>query len=252
LPTLTIRTLGALEIVFQGEVVARAEDLSRSLRNLLALLMTSPQMRISKDEIQLALWPESTPEKARSSFDSLLLRLRKTMDAFLHPFAIGDYLSLQRGILCLDNCRIDVVEFQLAARRGLELLKRKNAEAAREAFAEALDLWEGTFVPGASEVERLHEFKDGLERLYVEVVLAWSQLLMADSAYEEAVQVLLQALPYDRVNDDLVRALHASYVATNNPAKAGEVLRQYQAALWRSGFSSKEIQEIVSGITAPG
>jgi len=251
-PTLTIRTLGVLEIVFNGQVVARAEDLSRSLRNLLALLMTSPQMRISKDEIQLALWPESTPEKARSSFDSLLLRLRKTMDAFLRPFTVGDYLCLQRGILCLDNCRIDVVEFQLAARRGLELMKRKNAEAARNSFAEALDLWAGSFVPGVSEVERLHEFKDSLERLYVETVLAWSQMLLDEEAYEEAVQVLLQALPYDRVNDDLVRALYGSYVATNNPAKAGEVLRQYQTALWRSGFSSKEIQEIVLNITTPG
>jgi len=252
MPTLTIRTLGVLEIVFQGQVVARAEDMSRSLRNLLALLMTSPQLRISKDEIQLALWPESTPEKARSSFDSLLLRLRKTMDGFLRPFAVGDYLSLQRGILYLENCWIDVVEFQLAARRGLELMKRKTPEAAREAFVEALDLWSGTFVPGASEIERLHEFKDNLERLYVEVVLAKSQLLIKNKAYEEAVQVLLRALPYDRVNDDLVRALHTSYVASNNPAKAGEILRQYQTALWRAGFSTREIQEIVSSIASSG
>jgi len=251
-PALTIRTLGGMEFSVDGRVVARAEDLSRSLRNLLALLMTSPQMRISKDEIQLALWPESTPEKARSSFDSLLLRLRKTLDGFLQPFAASDYLTLQRGILCLNNCRIDVVDFQLAARRGLELMKRKNGVEAREAFAEALALWSGTFVPGSSEVERLHEFKDILERLYVEVVLAWSHMLLAEEAYEEAAQILLQALPYDRANDDLVRALHASYVGTNNPAKAGEVLRQYQTELWRAGFSAREIEEIVGGVAAPG
>ena len=244
-PVLQIRTLGQMEFLLGDRVVARAEDLSRSLRNLLGLLMTSPQMRVSKDEIQLALWPESRPEKARSSFDSLLLRLRKTVENVLQPHAIANYIVLQRGILCLNNCRVDAVEFLLAARRGLESMKKKNPAAARAAFAEALQNWGGAFLPGTSEIERLHDFKEKLDHLYVEVVLGWSELLLAEGDYETANRILSQALPYDRTNDDLVRALHQSYLAAHNPAKAGEVVRQYEESLCRAGFSPKEIRDIL-------
>jgi DNA-binding SARP family transcriptional activator len=244
-PVLQIRTLGQMEFLLGDRVVARAEDLSRSLRNLLGLLMTSPQMRVSKDEIQLALWPESRPEKARSSFDSLLLRLRKTVENVLQPHAIANYIVLQRGILCLNNCRVDAVEFLLAARRGLESMKKKNPAAARAAFAEALQWWGGPFLPGTSEIERLHDFKEKIDHLYVEVVLGWSELLLAEGDYETASRILSQALPYDRTNDGLVRALHQSYLAAHNPAKAGEVVRQYEESLCRAGFSPKEIRDIL-------
>jgi DNA-binding response OmpR family regulator len=243
-PVLQIRSLGKLEFLVGDRIVARAEDMSRSLRNLLGLLMTSPQMRIGKDDIQLALWPESSPEKARSSFDSLLLRLRKTVESILQPQPISNYIVLQRGILCLNNCQVDAVEFLLAARRGLESMK-KHPAAARAAFAEALQWWGGPFVPGASEIERLHDFKEKLDHLYVEVVLGWSELLLAEGEYEKASRILSQALPIDRTNDDLVRALHQSYLAASNLAKAGEVVRQYEEALCRAGFSPKEIRDIL-------
>jgi two-component SAPR family response regulator len=244
-PELRIRTLGKMELLLDERVVARAEDLSRSLRNLLGLVLTSPQMRVSKDEVQLALWPESPPEKARSSFDSLLLRLRKTMDGVLQPYTIAHYLVLQRGILCLNNCRVDAVEFQQAARRGMEWRKKKNPEAAKAAFAEALQWWEGSFLPGTSEVDRLHEFKERLDRLYVEVVLGWSELLLADGECEAALRMLSQAISVDRVNDDLMRALHQACLAAKNPAKACEVVRQYEEALCRAGFGLPEICEVL-------
>lgn len=246
LPELQIRTLGQIEFLIGEKVVARAEDLSRSLRNLLGLLMTSPQMRISKDEIQLALWPESPPEKARSNFDSLLLRLRKTLDSMLQPYSIAQHLVLQRGILCLNHCQVDAIAFQMAARRGLEWVKKKNPTAAAEAFAEALRWWNGSFLLGVSDVERLHEFKDQLDRLYVESVLAWSGLLQAAGEHESASRILAQALIHDRANDDLVWALHQSYLAAHNPAKAAEVIKSYAEALRRAGFQAPEISDILA------
>lgn len=246
LPELQIRTLGQIEFLAGDRVVARAEDLSRSLRNLLGLLMTSPQMRVSKDEIQLALWPESPPDKARSNFDSLLLRLRKTLDSMLQPHSLTRHLVLQRGILCLRNCRVDAVEFQLAARRGLEWVKKKNPHAAAESFDEALRWWNGSFLLGVSDVERLHEYKDHLDRLYVESVLAWSGLLQEEGKYESASRILAQALHHERANDDLVRALHQCYLEANNPTKAAEVVRSYAEALRRTGFQPAEISDILA------
>jgi DNA-binding SARP family transcriptional activator len=174
-----------------------------------------------------------------------LLRLRKTMDSALQPHSIAQYLALQRGILCLNNCRVDVVEFQLAARRGLEWMKKKNPAEAEQAFSAALRWWSGPFLPGMSDVERLHEFKENLDHLYVEVVLGWSGLQQAAGDYESASRILTQALLHDRANDDLVRALHQCYLAAHNPTKAADVVKQYAEALRRASFRPEEICEIL-------
>ena len=47
------------------------------------------------------------------------------------------------------------MEFLRAARRGLELVKKRNRAGAREALTEAVQWWGGPFLPGTSEVERL-------------------------------------------------------------------------------------------------
>jgi DNA-binding response OmpR family regulator len=247
-PVLQFHTLGRLELVLDGRVVVRAEDLSRTLRNLLGLVVASPQLWISQEEVQLALWPESTPVKARSSFDSLLLRLRRTLDGLLEPHSIRNYLALQRGILRLNNCRVDAQEFMAAARNGLEQLKRRNPAPATEFFSSAISLWEGPFSLGASGVERLHDFHDQLERMYVEIVLRWSELLAARRETATASQLLTRALACDRTNDALVKALCNIFVAEQNLGKAGEVVRQYEEALRRAGFSPREIRGILADI----
>lgn len=250
LPELQIYVLGRLEMVVEGQLVARAEDLSRTLRSLLGLLLTSPQLRIRQEEVQLALWPESTPEKARSSFDSLLLRLRKTLDDRLRPHAAKDYVVLQRGILCLKNCRVDAIEFLLAARRGLELHSRGKRADAKEALAEAARLWQGPFALATAEIERLRDFHDELERLYLEVVLHWSEILTDDGERGKACEVLRRALTYDRTNDALVKVLYRNCLREENPAQAAEVVRQYEESLRRAGFSAREIREALAGVAA--
>ena len=82
----------------------------------------------------------------------------------------------------------------MAARRGLEWARKKDRAEAGGAFAEALGFWAGPFLPGASEVERLHDFKERLENLYVEVVLGWSEILLAEGDHETASRILSKAL----------------------------------------------------------
>jgi len=249
-PELEIRVLGRLEIAIGGRIVARSEDLSRTLRSLLGLIMTSQQLRMGQEEVQLALWPESPPERARSSFDSLLLRLRRTLDPLLQPHSIRSFLLLQRGILFLRNCRVDAAEFILSARRGLELAKRGRNQEAMEAFAAAFRLWEGSFALTNSEVDRLREFDDLLERLHLDLVLRWSELLAADGDSETACEILSRALAGDRTNDALVKALYSNCLRQKNTLKAAEVLRQYEDALHRAGFTGREIRDALAGITA--
>ena len=60
------------ELSMSGKVLLQSKDLTPFQRELLGLLITAKGQRIPQEKIQLELWPESTPENARKSFDTLL------------------------------------------------------------------------------------------------------------------------------------------------------------------------------------
>ena len=76
LPLLKFALMDNFEISMAGKVLLQAKDLTPFQRELLGLLITAKGQRIPQEKILLELWPESTPENARKSFDTLLTRLR--------------------------------------------------------------------------------------------------------------------------------------------------------------------------------
>lgn len=247
LPLLEVQTLGGICIRLDGRVVLRAEDLTPAQRELLALLVAVPEMKLSQEEVQLDFWPDSPPEKARSSFDSLLLRLRKTLEAALAPASARDYLLLQKGILSLDNLRVDAHVFAGLIRLGLDLVRRNQNWQAGNAFASAHGLWKGSFMPGASARDHASNYREELDLLYVVGMHSWAELLLSRSQSAAAEEVLLQAMRIDRINDRLVKTLCRCHLRNNNPIKARQVTQTYADTLRREGYSGTEIDQILAG-----
>ncbi len=246
IPRLEIRTLGGCTIFLDGRRVLQAEDLTPAQRELIATLVAVPGMKVSQEEVQLDFWPDSPPEKARSSFDSLLLRLRKTLDQVLTPHSIRHYLVLQKGILCLQNVRVDAHAFRAQARKGLEHARRREYWQAELAFTRARTLWGGTFMPGASSRDLAADFREELERLHVDAMGCWGEILVAAGRTGEASELLWQALRLDRTNDGLVKTLCRCHLRDNNPAQARQILRQYEAELRREHYPPEDIQKILT------
>lgn len=259
LPILEVQTLGGITVQVDGRTVVRAEDLTPAQRELLALLVAVPEMKLCQEEVQLDFWPDSPPEKARSSFDSLLLRLRKTLDAALAPHSARDYLQLQKGILGLDHVRVDAHAFAGLIRLGLDLVRRRELWQAGNAFAQARALWKGPFMPGASARDQAADYREELDLLYVVGMQSWGELLMSWGRTEEAESILLQALRIDRINDRLIRTLCRCHLRSNNPIKARQVLQTYAENLRREAYSEPEIEQILAtfptvlkGCSTPG
>ena len=79
LSLLKIKLMDSFELSMAGKVLFQSKDLTPFQRELLGLLITARGQRIAQEKIQLELWPDSTPENARKSFDTLLTRLRKLL-----------------------------------------------------------------------------------------------------------------------------------------------------------------------------
>jgi DNA-binding response OmpR family regulator len=241
--TLSIKTLGQCGLTLAGRHLSWAEEFSPSQRQLMAILVGTPAGKVSQEEVQVALWPDSSTSRARSSFDSLLSRVRRTMDNCLKPFDSKQYLVVKRGYLCLENCRIDAHEFKRLIRKADQQVAAQELWPAEITFSSAFSLWQGAFIPGNFGSDLSTNFQDELERLYLDASQTFARLLAESGRLQQAVKVMRDALRYDPANDEVVRLLYQLSLAQDHPRQASQILKQYTEVLTREKFSEQEINE---------
>lgn len=243
---LNVKTLGRCELQFDSQRLSWAEDFSPAQRQMMAMLVGAPGGRISQEEVQAELWPESSAARARSSFDSLLSRVRKTLDESLAPFDSKKYLILKRGYLCLENCRVDAHEFRRLARKAAQQLAAGAFWPAEITYSSAFSLWQGRFLPGNFGSDLAVVFQDELEQLFLEASQSFARLLAETGRYQQSVRLLRDALRYDPANDEVVKLMYQLCLVQDNPGQASQVLKQYGEALAREKFSAEEIGEALA------
>ncbi len=246
IPLLNIETLGLFTFCFDGELRARQEDFSPAQRQLLALLVSSRGGSLSQENVQLALWPESPPEKSRSNFDTLLSRLRKALEKTVAPYPVKYYLALRRGMLCLENCRIDAWEFSRSAEQGLAHWNRQEPWLAGNPFYRCQRLWQGGYLEAVAGADNLTTGRGAeLERLFLDYSVCWARLLADAGTTEKALAVLYLALKVDPIHAETVKALYTVHIDGGDPIRADRVVNRYRQVLAREAYSDEEIDEIV-------
>lgn len=249
IPLLQFTLLDNFELTIKQKVLFRARDLTPFQRELLGLLFTAKGQRIPQEKIQLELWPESNPENARKSFDTLLTRLRKLIGPQL-PVPIKEYLHLQKGILCLSNYKIDAMDFVEAARTGLAHSKNSDWWQAYNAFHTALSLWRDAMPEDTFRSEQILNYNDMLMNMLVEIGSTWSKDVAKNGHYEDAITILEKVLKVNFLEERLTILLYQFHLQNHNPLKARETLNRYRSALLKADYSDQEadsyIKEIVN------
>ena len=239
---LMVKTLGRCELRVGNRSLSWTEEFSPAQRQLMAMLVGASSGKISQEELQASLWPDSTSTRARSSFDSLLSRVRRTLDQALAPFDSKKYLVVKRGYLCLEHSLIDAHEFRRLIRKANLQTSAGELWPAEITFSSAFSLWRGTFVPGDFGSDAAIIFQDELEQLYLDSSQTFARLLAQNERYQEAAKLLRDALRYEPTNDGVVRLLYSLYLAQDSPGKTSQIIKQYSEALVRENFPAHEIE----------
>lgn len=241
--SLMVKTLGRCELRVGNRSLSWTEEFSPAQRQLMAMLVGASSGKISQEEVQVSLWPDSTSTRARSSFDSLLSRVRRTLDQALAPFDSKKYLVVKRGYLCLEHSLIDAHEFRRLIRKANLQTSAGELWPAEITFSSAFSLWRGTFVPGDFGSDAAIIFQDELEQLYLDSSQTFARLLAQNERYQEAAKLLRDALRYEPTNDGVVRLLYSLYLAQDSPGQASQIIKQYSEALVRENFPAHEIED---------
>ena len=241
--SLMVKTLGRCDLRVGNRSLSWTEEFSPAQRQLMAMLVGASSGKISQEAVQVSLWPDSTSTRARSSFDSLLSRVRRTLDQALAPFDSKKYLVVKRGYLCLEHSLIDAHEFRRLIRKANLQVSGGELWPAEITFSSAFSLWRGTFVPGDFGSDAAIIFQDELEQLYLDSSQTFARLLAQNERYQEAAKLLRDALRYEPTNDGVVRLLYSLCLAQDSPGQASQTIKQYSEALVRENFPVHEIEE---------
>ncbi len=247
IPLLQFKLMDSFEMSIAGKVLLQSKNLTPFERELLGLLITAKGQRIPQEKIQLELWPESSPENARKSFDTLLNRLRKLLTPHL-SIPVKNYLYLQKGILCLANCDIDARQFQQSARAGLAHCKNGDLWQAHSAFNRAVSLWKGAMPEDTFRSEKALIFSDSLTDLMTEVGSTWAKNLAEADRLEDAIAILERILHINSLEDELTLLLYSYHCRNNNHLKAREILEQYRKALLKAEYTPEETDSFIDEI----
>ena len=208
--------LGDCRVLFNGDEVPRKLWQTRTAMQLLFFFMYSSR-ELRKEEVTESIWPDSSPEKSNSSFQSALYRVRRA----LHKDAI-----IERGGKYLLNpevqWQLDALEFKRLVRTAE--LDNVMGETRANLLAEAIGLYKGSFLlefdsPWVDLTQR------DLHNLYLSALSQQYSYYMKIQRYEDVVgaaSVVLGEEPYNE--DALLHLVKAHWLLGNRDA----AIRTYQ------------------------
>lgn len=247
-PMLQLTTLGGIQLDGCDNGSVEPTRFSRSQRECLTLLVAAPDGQIDQESLQLLFWPDSSPEKGRSNLDTMLSRLRKTLQDRIAPLQAKDYLKLQKGTISLEGVDADAHRLLAGLRRGQEYCGVGDYWHADVAFSVAFSLWRGPFAPGACATDQAAEYAERIHVACLEATLLWAEMLIESGQSGRAETALLHAISYDRCNAPLNRALYRCYMRGGDMKRALDLLHGYGEALRRDGCSPTEIARSVAAV----
>jgi DNA-binding SARP family transcriptional activator len=264
---ITVNSLGKFQIT-DGNVVVGDEGLrSPMLSRLLMYLLIYRDKTIPTDEIIEAIWHEDEIENPAGALKNLMYRLRKVLISY---FGEQEYVITNRGSYQWNPKVAVVIDAEAFERLVAEGKKEITYEMSAVLYEQALDLYQGEFMPKLTELHWIYTLNTYYHSLYLSCVKGLASIYAYMGRYEELDRLMTEALRLESTDEDLycfqiearincgkISLAMESYEKARNimekelgirkSAMLGKVYEELMAA--RSGDAASDIEEIQDDIT---
>ena len=221
-PRLTIQALGKAQVKLDGRPVTDPEWQSRKIvRDLLFLLLAHPD-GLTKEEVGVILWPDSSPAQLKLRFKNAIYRLRRALGQDVVLFD-EDLYRFNRAL----DYECDVEAF------GERLAQAQAAAGPAEraaAYREAVDLYAGPYLPEMEGTWAWPE-RERLWQAYVEAILKLAEFYLETAEYEMTLEYCRRIL----VENPSLEAVHCvamrAHAAMGNRAAVARQFERCQQTL---------------------
>jgi len=244
IPLLKICCLGKFQLTLEQETFVLSQ-VGQASRQIFALLVIAPNCKLSIELMMGILWPESSSQKARNSFDTAHSRLRKALEGCFGQRVRQDYLVLEKGMLSLRNVQVDSILFAQIMGSVRYHRQRDNLWQAEHALWKMDRLWGGEFLSGYDLDGDLPLQREQLTQLRLEQLGVLARLLQQRQQLKEAVRLLQQGLLLDSTHDPIIRQLLFIFRQQNDIYSTDRLLEKYRDALQGEEYDAEEIDELI-------
>lgn len=201
--SLRVSVLGREAIDRDGEPVPLSAWRAAEARKLFFYLLLKGAA--TRDQLGLALWPESGSQQVKLKFHSTLHRARNAVGTNAIQFEEELYsISPDLDLWC------DAVEFgTLVQEARLSPPSRAHSETL---WRRAVELYTGELLPDV-DAEWLISAREGLHEMYLESLFALGNCIRQRSGLREAIPIYQQALEIDPYREEIHRAMLSCYAA---------------------------------------
>jgi DNA-binding SARP family transcriptional activator len=222
-PRLVIRALGSAQVQVDERLITSSDWQSWAARDLLFLLLARPE-GLTREDVGAIFWPESSPARLKLSFKKTIYRLRRALE--LDAILFDEEQGLYRFNHQLDyNYDVDEFRVKLAQAKA-----ESSLEAVIASFREAIDLYQGPYLPQVDGAWILEE-QEALRRAYEEAVLKLASLYLEVSEYRETLTCCRLLLKGDPCQEEAHRQAMRAHAALGNRAAVSRQFEECKAAL---------------------
>ncbi|MCB9445929.1 MAG: transcriptional regulator [Ardenticatenaceae bacterium] len=229
-----IQTLGTFRLWRGEEEVDAGEWQRKKARQLFLLLLTFRHTRLHRDQITEILWPDLTPEGAQRDFKIAFNTLTKVLEPNRPRNAPSAFVlrdGSRYGLRPEADIWLDVDEFTTLVGQGNDQLAMDPMKA-WALFQQALSLYRGEYLQEYPYEEWCSEERERLLTSYLQTAEQVATALLAQNAWENAVEVARSILMRDDCWEQAYRILMTAYEQMGNRSQA---LRIYQRCQERLG-----------------
>lgn len=215
---LDVYFLGQYKIVLDDKYVLNYEDIgSQKNAKLLAYLLKNYRTKQSGQEIQDIMFSDNSSSNPGNALKALVYRLRVILKKYfgdIDIIASGNstyYLNPEIEV----SLDIDVFD-RLISQGGCQ----EDEETKIKYYKQAIDLYQGTFLPMLSEEQWVIITGTYLESSYMNTVVYLLERYLNNKNYDLVEQLSKKALNYDSLNENLHYYLIKSLIKQNKVSLA--------------------------------
>ena len=215
LPKMTIRTLGRMQVRIKDHTITSSDWQTQTARDLFFLLLAHPE-GLTKEEIGMIFWPDSSDSELKFRFKNTIYRVRHALAKEVIVLQ-DEYYRFNRTL----DYEYDVEQLTHAIAQAENSADDKQKI---EHYQTVLKLYKGIYLPGAEETWVVSE-REWLTQTYVDTLLKLASLNFKNEQHTAALEHCQRALTEDICLEAAHRLTMQIHAAMGNRAA---VSRQYE------------------------
>ena len=246
-PQLYIKTFGEFEMSIGGERVGADYFKRRKAQSLLSLLIVANGREVSRNDLILTLWPDSSYKTGERGLYSLWAELRTLLgvsDASC-PYITRTQFGCKAQMDCLIS---DYTVFEEACESLV--LGKVPLDGIPDVLATIENMYQGEFMPSETEVMKINSIRTECGRMRLNALVFAAETLISAGRAQQGLWYANRAHTIDRKREDVCLTLMKALVGCGQRSNALDVYMELRKYLINElGIeTSKETDAVYDGI----